>query len=131
MADPHSARKKLFCEELNKTLKRLANRYEMDIPEPIILEKDGAMFISASVHQGSYQADFERWYLEKCEDFGLKQEWLKATIVTFKSRRKLTIIGLDPSAGHRSVRLRDEKNNHFFMTPKEVSRCMTHIAVPE
>lgn len=131
MADPKATRKALFSEELGKTLKKLAQKYEMDAPQPIVIEKDGVLFISGSVHEVSAKNDFERWFLEQCEDLGLKKEWLKATIVTFESQRKLTIVGLDPNGGHRCVRLRDERNNHFFMSPDEVSRTMMHISIPE
>lgn len=131
MPDQRSVRTKLFCEELNKTLKKMAARYEMDIPQPVILEKDGVLFLTASVHHESASKDFEHWFIEQCEDLGLKKEWLKATIITADTQRKLTIVGLDPNGGHRCVRLRDERNNHFFMTPGEVSQRMMHISVPE
>lgn len=131
MADSKSARTTLFCEELNKTLKKLANRYEMDVPQPVLMEKDGVLFLTASIHQQPAEHDFERWYVDQCEELGLKKEWLRATINTLESQRKLTIVGLDPNGGHRCVRLRDERNNHFFMTPGEVARCMLHITVPE
>lgn len=131
MADSISTRQKLFCEELTKTMKKLAQRYEMDVPQPLIMEKEGVLFLSASIHHKDATKDFEAWFINQCEELGLKKEWLKATITTFESKKKLTIVGLDPNGGHRCVRLRDERNLHYFMTPGEVSRCMMHITVPD
>jgi hypothetical protein len=106
-----------FSNDLNRLLKRLALKHNVNIPAFNIVNMDDFYYMQLCAHKSDPRISFVNTYIKNKDDFGLKTEWLNKTFVNKKTGRSLILLGMDLSLGDNCLRLLDQSNIEHSMSP--------------
>lgn len=128
MKEKVSGKAKIFSEELNKAVKKIASQYGYHAPEFSVLEHDLNLFINISLYQENPHIVYEKLYLQNYEKIGLKKEWLNSYFVTPKKHKKMKIIGFDIDGGDNFIKTIDEDGKYHFFDPDSIIYLVSNHA---
>lgn len=123
-----SGKAKIFSEELNKKIQKLANQYGYHVPVFNILEHDSNLHINLSCYKDNPLEIYKKQYLLNCEKLGLKKEWLETYFVTPNDKKKMKILGVDLNGGDNFIRTMDENGDSYFFDPDAIIYLVSNHA---
>lgn len=123
--DNSSLNAKLFYQEVEKNLKKLANKHGFDIPKFNGYAQDGVMFLNVTAFEGDSNDYYRSWYLKHSEELGMDSSWIGIQFNSPDKEESLELVGLDPDGGSECIRVKNQSGKFFHMTPASVSFLIT------
>jgi hypothetical protein len=122
----NSLEARLFNDELNKAVKKLANKHGYKIPSFNSLEKDGVIFMNITAYSNPPENHYKNWYLKNASELGLENSWIGVSFNSSDGTKKLNLLGLDPDGGNKCIRVRDENGIDYHITPATLSHLIVN-----
>lgn len=128
MSKKVSGKAKIFSEELNKKVQKLASQYGYHVPDFNIIEHDKNIYVNLSCYKNNPLEEYKKNYLLHGQKLGLREIWLGSYFVTPETNKKMKILGLDIDGGDSFIRTRDENGQDYFFDSDSIIYLVSNHA---